>query len=64
MLTKNKLCIESPDKVHHYEYSSSQHAVMNHICYVCVFCGHGKCVNTMPIEINPLTLPTDGDLDK
>ena len=57
-------CEDSPDKKHHYEYASSQHAVMYHACYSCVFCGYGKCVSTMPPMIDPLTLPTDEDLNR
>lgn len=56
-------CKESPDKKHHYDFARSQHAVMNHMCYQCAYCGQGKCITIIPPRVDKLKLPTDEDLD-
>jgi hypothetical protein len=61
-LTSSNECKSSPDHKHHYKHSMSQHAIMNHTCYECAFCGHRKCVYRPPPQIDPLTLPTEDEL--
>jgi len=56
-------CPNSPDRLHHYKVSGTQHLVMNHCDYICVFCNKSKCVHIFPDEPNLLNLPTDKDLD-
>ena len=53
-------CDKSPDKKHHYELSQWQHAITNHECYSCAFCGNEKCKNIFVdrSENTLLKLPT------
>ena len=67
-MSEDKVCEKSPDKKHHYEMSSAQHAVYvingSHTCYQCHYCNKQRCVTTTWDPPNPLTFPTDEDFDK
>jgi len=69
MTTNKEKCKKSPDGLHHYKYSQSQHAIFvtngSHTCYSCVFCSDKYC-QTRSYGIVPKNIdyPTMEELEK